>query len=410
MDYSGYGTPPNDDLSLRQAWANMLRGLSSKQQWQDLGQSVQNTAQILPNVAESLVRGQGSSAIGGMGDLNKLRNTIQSYMPESVQNLQTGMEIFANPMAKALVQRAPTSEQTLSAVPRLTADYEGSGQHEALGQFLSPTLLRQAPKKAAQEAIVLDKYGQALENRRLTEYPKLVEEYNLLPDSRGGKFLNTDTARELSEDYLKNRSLSASVHEPSSAFIKQRYAEILSNPAPEGSTVVFTAGGTGAGKSSSLDAFPSIVQNAEIVYDTNMNTLSSATKKIEQALDAGRNVDILYTFRDPEQALRVGSLERAVRQEKKFGTGRTVPMKEHLKTHEGSRLVIEQLQKKYAEDPRVRIGLVDNSYGLGEQKVVNDINQLPRYNVQEMGKRLMKALEEEYKAGKISKEIYESSK
>ena len=116
-------------------------------------------------------------------------------------------------------------------------------------------------------------------------------------------------------------------------------------------------------------------------------------------------MDILYTYRDPEKALRLGSLQRAVRQKEKFGSGRTVPMKEHLRTHEGSREVIEQLQKKYEGDPRVRIGLVDNSYGLGEQKVVNDINELPRYNVEEMGKRLMKALEEEYKAGNITKEL-----
>lgn len=406
MDYTSFGSPPNDDLTLRQAWANMLRGLTNKQQWQDVGQGIQNTAQIAPNVVESLARGQGSSVVGGMGDLRNLKQSIQSYLPEGVQNWQAGMETLANPMARALVQSAPTSEQTLAAVPRLTADYQGSGAHEAVGQLTTPTWAA----KLVKQPLKLDKIGQALENRRLSDYPSLVKEYNLLEDSRGGKFLNTDTARELSQEYLKNRTLAASVHEPASSFIKQRYAEILSQPAPEGSTVVFTAGGTGAGKSSSLDAFPSITKNAEIVYDTNMNTLSSAEKKINQALEAGRNVDILYTYRDPEKALRLGSLQRAVRQKEKFGSGRTVPMKEHLRTHEGSREVIEQLQKKYEGDPRVRIGLVDNSYGLGEQKVVNDINELPRYNVEEMGKRLMKALEEEYKAGNITKEIYESSK
>lgn len=138
MDYTGYGDAPNDDLSLRQAWANMLRGLSNKQSWQDLGQGIQNTAQVLPNVAESLARGGAAQAVGTFGDLRDLKNTIQSYLPQGVQNWQAGVETLANPMAKALVQRSPTTEQVLEAVPRATAPYEGYKQHEFIGQFVAP--------------------------------------------------------------------------------------------------------------------------------------------------------------------------------------------------------------------------------------------------------------------------------
>lgn len=138
MDYTGYGDAPNDDLSLRQAWANMLRGMTNKQSWQDLGQGIQNTAQIVPNVAESLARGGVAQAVGAFGDLRDLKNSINSYLPQSVQNLQAGMETLANPMAKALVQRSPNTEQVLEAVPRATAPYEGYKQHEFIGQFVAP--------------------------------------------------------------------------------------------------------------------------------------------------------------------------------------------------------------------------------------------------------------------------------
>jgi len=138
MDYTGYGDAPNDDLSLRQAWANMLRGLGNKQSWQELGQGIQNTAQVLPNVAESLARGGVAQAVGTFGDLRDLKNSINSYLPQPIQNLQAGMETLANPMAKALVQRSPTTEQTLEAVPRATAPYEGYKQHEFIGQFVAP--------------------------------------------------------------------------------------------------------------------------------------------------------------------------------------------------------------------------------------------------------------------------------
>lgn len=271
-----------------------------------------------------------------------------------------------------------------------------------------PALLKNLPKKAVSE-VPLDKIGMALEKRRINEYPTLVQEYMAIPESKGGKVINTDIARELSPEYVKNRTLSANVHEPASAFTKQYYAQKLAQPAPEGSTVVFTGGGTGAGKTSSMNSFAPIIENAEMIYDTNMNKLGSATKKIDQALDAGRKVDILYTYRDPVEALVEGSLKRAMNMKQELGTGRTVPLKEHIKTHIGSREVIEDLIKKYSDNPNVRIGVIDNRYGKNQQKV-SSVDQLPKLDEKTVRKDLSDALEQQYKAGKIDKDIYESSK
>ncbi|MBM4220094.1 MAG: hypothetical protein FJ171_10820 [Gammaproteobacteria bacterium] len=121
------------------------------------------------------------------------------------------------------------------------------------------------------------------------EFDTLIDEYNALEDAKGGRVLNTDTARELEPEYLKDRTKSADVHEPASAFIKKLYAKRLAEPTPKGKmpVVVFTAGGTGAGKSSGVDILemenPAFAQ-AELVYDTNMNKFSSALDKIDQAL------------------------------------------------------------------------------------------------------------------------------
>ena len=274
----------------------------------------------------------------------------------------------------------------------------------------APALLRAMPKTIAKAApMKLDQYGQALENLRVNEYPSLVKKYNLLQDSEGGKVLNTDLARELSDAYTKNRTLSASVHEPSSAFVKQLYAEKLAQPVTEGSRVLFTAGGTGAGKTSSLAAYPDLRKNAEMIYDTNMNKLESARKKIDQALDAGRQIDLVYTYRDPVEALVEGSLTRAMRMKKDLGSGRTVPLKEHIKTHTGSREVIGQLKEIYGDNPNVRIGIIDNRYGRANPKVAN-LEDLPVLDAKTIEKDLRDALEKQYKAGKIDKDIYESSK
>ena len=72
--------------SLGQAFANMLRGFQSPQQWQETGQGIVNTAKAIPSVVESLGRGGVAQAVGTMGDLRDLRNTVQSYLPQSVQN------------------------------------------------------------------------------------------------------------------------------------------------------------------------------------------------------------------------------------------------------------------------------------------------------------------------------------
>lgn len=250
---------------------------------------------------------------------------------------------------------------------------------------------------------------------RLTkDYKGLAQEYAALPSTDGGRILNTDDAREMSPEYRADRTRSADVHEPSSAFVKQMYAEKLSQPTPPGmdNTVLFTAGGTGAGKTTGLQMVQNVhpdIKNAEMVYDTNMNTFESADKKIKQALDAGRKVGIVYTYRDPVEALEEGALKRASRMEADTGTGRTVPLDEHFKTHAGVRDVMERLQAKYGDDHRFHIMAIDNSRGKGNA-AVSSLDKLPKIDHTQVRKGLNDALENAYRTGQISRAIYEGTR
>lgn len=246
--------------------------------------------------------------------------------------------------------------------------------------------------------------------RLQNDYPGLVQQYQQLAESDEGRTLNTDVARELSEHYRADRTKSADVHEPSSAFVKRLYAERLAAPTPEGrdATVIFTAGGTGAGKTTGMEIVKKVdpkAGKAEMVYDTNMNTFESADKKIRQALDAGRKVNIIYTYRDPVDALANGALKRAKRMEETIGTGRTVPLSEHARTHLGARQVIEQLAAKYKKNDKVQIRVIDNSRGPGNA-VVSRLDKLPKLNENEIRKGLRDALERAKKSGAISEAIY----
>lgn len=251
-----------------------------------------------------------------------------------------------------------------------------------------------------------DPAGQALRERLVTNPDKLLRDYAALEDSDGGRVLNTDTARELSPEYLADRTRSADVHEAASDTIKLLYEQKLAQPTPEGfdSTVLFTAGGTGAGKTSALKARGEVGGRPEIIYDTNMNTLSSAVDKIEQALAAGRDVDIVYVYRDPVDALTNGAIPRAQRQVERFGSGRTVPLREHARTHAGVRPTIEALAARYAEDPRVNIDVIDNSGGKGQQKMT-DLASLPRVEEDSLHGSLQDALDQARAAG-LAEDLY----
>ena len=352
----------------------------------------------------------------GADTLVNLPSEAQRFVtnPQAFTQLLTGK----NPMPRETGFAAGATglqAQEMSVLDPNQAPYmQGYNQGEPVGYagmvlpaaYMAKTL---RTAKVAQPTTQLDEIGQRFQNRLDKDYPTLVADYAKLKDAEGGKVLNTDVARELSPDYVKNRTLSANVHEPASAFVKRLYAEKLAQPAPEGSSIMFTGGGTGAGKTSSLKMYPDIAKNAEMIYDTNMNKLESAQQKIDQALKAGRKVDLIYTYRDPVEALVEGSLTRAMRMKGDFGSGRTVPLKEHLRTHTGSRDVMEQLQSAYADNPNVRIGIVDNSFGRGNQRI-SSLQNLPKIDPVELEKRLKEALETQYKLKKIDKDIYEGSR
>jgi hypothetical protein len=266
-----------------------------------------------------------------------------------------------------------------------------------------------APEAPAVESPLTEKFRTELSadhEGAVARYAALSDEK--IADTQGDKILNVDMARELSPEYAANRTLSAEVHEPASEFTKKMYAERLAEEPKAGQApfVMFTAGGTGAGKTSAINASPEIkalADKAQIVYDTNMNNEASASQKIDQALDAGKDVHINYVYRDPVEALTRGALPRAQRM------GRTVPLENHAETHTGSFETISKLQEKYKDDPRVHFSIIDNSRGEGEAKP-SSLEELrdKRYNVPVQ--ELQSALDREKAAGRISEATYQGTR
>ncbi len=220
--------------------------------------------------------------------------------------------------------------------------------------------------------------------------------------------LNNDTASELSPYYLADRTKALAVHEPASSFIKRLFADRLaSEPAAGRSKVVlFSAGGAGAGKTTGIEQLLGDIKGTVgLIYDTTMNKLGSAAQTIDQALDAGWNDTIVNAYRDPVEDLVNDVLPRAIGQEKRFASGRTLPISEHLNTHVGARQVIDQLWERYAGDPRVSIEAIDNSRGRNNSARVF-LAKVPQLDAATLKGPLNEAPQRERDAGKISDAVF----
>lgn len=246
-----------------------------------------------------------------------------------------------------------------------------------------------------------------------------------------GKEIDVDNARELSSDYapggidasdpatVTGRTLwGEAVHEPASALVKEIYRRALAKDTPPDrrKQVVFTAGGAGVGKTTSirnLAEFSHAVQVAEIVYETTTATFGSAMGRIVQALDSGRMVSIVFVYRDPIVSMVDGVLPRAQ------AMGRVVPMEVFLNSHLGAVETISKIAATFKNNPRVAIGIIDNREGTANAKIADLAfveAMARRYKREDLEAKLIQALEEAYEKGKrsgkngISETIYRAVK
>jgi hypothetical protein len=226
---------------------------------------------------------------------------------------------------------------------------------------------------------VIDQYFAKPKNRAETRTIKYVKDNiekaeadymkQIQKDYNGAtNVISADSAKYIIPGY--SGELAADYHEAASGLAKYLYDKWLKEKRGEkNNTVLFTAGGTGVGKTTAvrntieLDQYP-------IVYDTNFTGVQSPKGKIQKTLDAGFNVDVVLVHRDPIDAFENGVIPRVKKH------NRVVPISEHIHRHTDVIKYIKHLMDLFKD--KVKFYFIDNSRGRGKQQLTT-IDKLPLF-------------------------------
>jgi hypothetical protein len=238
----------------------------------------------------------------------------------------------------------------------------------------------------------------------------MLAEYDQLEGATGGKTVNTDTARELSDDYSaspENRALfAAAVHEPASWLMKEKLERLVAHD--DGRNVMSVlAGGGGSGKSSAT-AIPeakALLDISKGVFDGCCAEESKTIRRIEDMVARGNRVNYIFVARDPYDAIVNGIVTRAIKGGNGEGVGRTVPIEEAARQHAAAAKVAVAVMARFAGSPSVRTFIIDNTRGPGKaaRGSVDVINRLKHEGSHE---RAQAEIDRLYAAGRVSAPVY----
>ncbi|HXG68343.1 MAG TPA: zeta toxin family protein [Blastocatellia bacterium] len=212
--------------------------------------------------------------------------------------------------------------------------------------------------------------------------------------------LGADNARALFPVYNESPEsrarYSSALNSSASALVRHIWQKQLRDPNVE--SIVITAGGPGSGKTSSLGVLGSL--DAQLRLDTVMGEYEGSRKRVQDTLDAGKDVILVYTYTPADEATR-RAYDRA-RDE-----GRPVPLRIIARDHFNAIRTFLKLYEEYKDHPGISFNVVDNSGEPGEMHVVtiDFLRQIVDNSPQEQSeveKAVREAFEDEHTRAKAA--------
>lgn len=188
-----------------------------------------------------------------------------------------------------------------------------------------------------------------------------------------GNVIDPDMVKKLYPAFRKDSSLATAVHEPSSYLSKVIWKNALKDKKEAGdkSPVIFTAGGSGSGKSEAGDLAKKLINAPEdaLTFDSVLGNYDKSVKKIDEALNGQDGpIDIVYTNATLELATKL-NMQRQ----------RTVRLGTMIEAHRNASNNIRKLQEHYKNDPRVNITVINNN-GDPPDLSHGSMDDVPDYN------------------------------
>lgn len=254
---------------------------------------------------------------------------------------------------------------------------------------------------SAEESAVQERAILLLKSERV----RLMREYR----SSFKNLVGTDQAREIFPEYAQNidsrRCFAAAVQRPSAALADLVFEEIASEL--DGGIVIFTGGGTGAGKTTSIlrdGAVREHLSDAGIICDGNFNSFKTSKSKIELVLNRGCKVIVVFVHRHPVAAYIKGVLPRAMEH------GRTVPIAGHLRMHKDSIAAFLKAHRYFAANSNVSFVVLNNT-GHEQESFRSTVDYLKavKYDSPVLEDAIRKGLDNELSEKRITEALYRAS-
>lgn len=250
---------------------------------------------------------------------------------------------------------------------------------------------------------------QAVQDRAIAYYKvnkdQLVAGYR----DRFGVTVGTDLAREMFAEYTESIEtrlrFAGAVQRAAAALADSVFDQVL--PECAGGLALFTGGGTGAGKTTSImrnGVTKAALHYASVIIDGNFNSFKSSKNKLDFVLAKGCRAVVVFVHRHPVAAYIKGVIPRALEQ------GRTVPIDAHLRMHKDSIVTFLKVHRLFADNQNVSF-IVLNNTGHEQESFAADVDYLKsvKYDSPVLEAAIRKGLINELAEERISQALYEAS-
>ena len=217
--------------------------------------------------------------------------------------------------------------------------------------YAGPLRILKNEMLSAEEAEVEARFAELVQTR----LDALIARYH----ARFGNVIDTDRAREFCPEYCRSKAsrtrFSRAVYQPAKALADEIYRRSIREA--HGRRILFTSGGTGAGKSSAMAWLEAALEpgnRAHILVDGTLSDHTASRAKIRRALALGHIVSVVHVHRAFAETVRM-VVERAIEM------GRAVTLDNIAATHCRSHETLFKLVAEFGG--RIGVSVIENSAG-----------------------------------------------